>query len=297
MTPQATFDLPRFPTRTVLDWAAALAPLACKAVPRPSLPTLHLETEHYFIEANLLGTDTLVATFERAGPPDIRPDRDRKGWGVGPFIRRGVSVLAVKPKVVDWYTRPDLAEALSRLRPLLAGFRQRVTYGTSMGALAALSHADLLAATRVVALAPQTSIDPALFPDDDRIPQDACWNVAAPFADARGRFAGADQVVVVYDPQDPVDRRHVGRILTPSVETVKLPFAGHEVPVVLRDVGALDMMVELCLTGRLDRAALGRALRQRRSDPAYLDRLARAAAGRPARLARIAAARLRAGCA
>lgn len=296
-----TQDLPggsaRFPPRTVLDWAAALAPLACEALPRPTLPTLHIETPNYFLEANLLGRDTLVVTFERAGPPDIRPDRDRKGWGVGPFLRRGVSVLAVKPKVVDWYTRPDLAEALRRLRPLLSVFGQRVTYGTSMGALAALSHADLLGADRVVALAPQTSIDPALFPDDDRIPQDACWDIAAPYADARGKFEGARQVVVLYDPQEPVDVRHVRRILTPGIEVVKLPFTGHEVPVVLRDVGALDRMVDLCLTGRLDRAALGRALRARRSDPAYLDRLARAAEGRPAFLARIAAARARGGLA
>lgn len=259
----------------------ALIPFPCQ-----SAQNLHFETENHFFELHHFGFDRLVVTFEDARLPKERPQRYRQGWGVAPFLKRSASVLAVKPKQCHWYSKPDLAEAFAALRPFLTQYGQVVTYGMSMGGFAALSYADLLGASRVVAMAPQSTYRFVGTRRETRFPASFDWDHSGPQGDAVTGCKGAE-VFLLYDRMERTDKWHAHRFQGANIHRIALPYFSHGVPRMLLNIGALGMVVDLVLTGEIDEAALYRLARQRREWAQYQTFLKAKARQHPAHTARV----------
>lgn len=81
-------------------------------------------------------------------------------WGKPLAERADISMIGVMPKEPLWYPRARMSESLRCINSLTSGYRQVITYGTSMGGHGALKYADVLKADVAIAICVQHSINP-----------------------------------------------------------------------------------------------------------------------------------------
>lgn len=262
----------------------AIDPLAVLADRVEIARNFIIETENYYIEGYLFReSGAIFLTFEHAGGPQVRLRKYREGWGAAALRLRQVDHVAVKPKRADWYTRPDLPEVLAQLRPLFARYDRVVPFGGSMGGFAALTFADLVGATTVIAITPQSTLDQAKVPWDDRFPPALDCDFSGPYGDAVGKSASAAQVLVVLDRFCEPDMRHLARLQAANVQVLNLPFMGHTLAVDLQRMGLLAYLITSVGSGSFSTAEFHAIARRRREIPHYLEALHDRAQTSPAR--------------
>lgn len=200
---------------------------------------------------------------------------DRQGFGEDFLRQHGISAVHFLCRGNDWYQYDDLPLACAAVRAHLRGAERIATYGSSMGAYAAIRMADALGADAVLALAPQYSIDPAKVPWERRWLQDGA-NIQ--WIDAiDGPIRCAATPYVAFDPISD-DLYHVEQIERDiAIHRIAIPFGRHPVTTYLSDTGLLAPLTLSVLTGEGDPIGLMRAGRPRRKTSAfYLAELARA---------------------
>ena len=163
-----------------------------------------------------------------------------------------------------WYQTPEIGAVVATARDICAAYSEIVTYGHSMGAYAALLFSGALRATRVLAFAPQFSVDPAKVPFENRFDpyvksldfcHDRMLEMISPTAEK----------TIVVDPFEEYDARHFRLIAAaPNVQPLLLPFAGHFPAQFLREAGILSTVVQSVLTGHLDQGPVREKLRSAR---------------------------------
>lgn len=235
------------------------------------------ETEHYVLDGYIYNTQRLIVAFEHASENPQRADVFRHGWGARRFRAQRVSHLCVKPKSSDWYRNPDLADALMVMRDggFFDQFETIVAYGGSMGGFAALAYADLVKATTVLALNPQTTLDLAKVPWETRFEEAQLQDWSGPYSDAVGKSDNAKQVLCVYDPFTKRDAMHVARLGQPNLVHVRAPFLGHGIAQPLNDLGALWRLFTWAKNDEMDLQCFNEVVRGRKSLPRYLELLLR----------------------
>jgi GDSL-like Lipase/Acylhydrolase family len=199
---------------------------------------------------------------------------EREGFGEDFMASRGVNAIHVIERDNFWFLLPDIEQALHVAAKVARRFDQVSSYGSSMGAYAAIRFGGFAGATKAIALSPQFSIDPRVVPFENR------WGPDAAKADyeiehrlgRRGFVASAD---ILYDPTDQ-DARHVELFRgCLKVREVCLPNCGHPVTGFLAEVGLLQRAVLEAAQGVLDAAAFEREARAKReSSPQYFAMLA-----------------------
>ncbi len=203
-----------------------------------------------------------VVTFDHYRP---LTDFNRRAFGEAFFKKRGISALYVMCAGNHWYQYPDMPEAIAAARGALvrSGANRILTYGTSMGAYAALRHADALGASAVLALSPQYSNDPARVPWELRWQRDWDGIEWQPHSAQPLSFHGVP--AVIYDSEN-ADRRHAELIAeeTPC-DLIDLPYAGHPVGRFLLEAGLLHEIIFAALDGTLDPPKIKRAALAARS--------------------------------
>ncbi len=215
--------------------------------------------------------DRWVITFDNFG---IGHGFDRSGFGEAFFQSRDVSAIHVMGRSDDWYQYPDIADALAVLREATAGSARVMTYGSSMGAYAAIRFADAVGADAVLALSPQYSIDPAKPPFDDRWSQHSHSIAWLPEIDGRVRCQACP--VIVFDPKS-ADGMHANRF-SADIDTcaIPLPHTGHPITTFLFEAGLLEQLVLDVFCGDIDvEATRLEALAARKTSVAYLNELTR----------------------
>ena len=200
---------------------------------------------------------------------------EREGFGEEFLQHHGISAVHFLCRGNDWYQYDDLTAACSAVRRHLRGARRIATYGSSMGAYAALRMADALGATAVLALTPQYSIDPAKVPWERRWLQDGAdisWR-----EEIDGPIRCAVIPYVVFDPVSD-DLHHIERIEQDiAIQRIAIPFGRHPITTYLSDTGLLVPLALSVLNGEGDPVSLMRAGRARRKTSSfYLAELARA---------------------
>lgn len=198
-----------------------------------------------------------VVTF---GNYEDQPEGWATGFGQGFLDRAGLDAIHVVPRANDWYQHGDMPAALAAVRAAAAG-KPVFTYGSSMGAYAALRFGGALGAAAAIALSPQFSLDPAVVPHERR------WRPEA----ARLRFLDWDRPgfapapgIVFYDPCGP-DAAHAALWAASGPMTpVPLPHAGHPAGAFLAQTGLLGPAVLDIVHGQFDAPALLRLARARR---------------------------------
>ncbi|MGE5271135.1 MAG: hypothetical protein ACM3JG_15850 [Thiohalocapsa sp.] len=227
--------------------------------------------EELFRSDNLLvrqvggfGSERLVVTFL---PFNEAGRRESEGFGERFFATRGVDAIHVIPVDNSWYQYPELPAAAALVKRIAAGYRRVITYGSSMGAYAAIRFGGLVGAADALALSPQFSIDPRVAPFEARWPGEAA---SIDYVLER-RFPPpfVKRAFIVYDPHSS-DHAHV-ELYRPSTPLVELPVinAGHLATWILSDLGLLERLVFGVLAGQIDAAGFIREMRRRRRESSW----------------------------
>lgn len=204
----------------------------------------------------------VAVTFsERA---DAQQQLDRPGFGQD-FLRKAeIDGIFVTCRGNDWYQYPETPKALAVIAERAKRYPEVVTYGSSMGAYAAIRFASTIGANRVVAISPQYSIDPACAPFEKRWRRDA---ERIPFiGDDMAAFAPKSALVyILVDPLHP-DFAHA-RLLSealPKAVILRAPFAKHPVGHFLRESGIINIVISGLVLGKLSVAEWCNLRRSRR---------------------------------
>src|SRR5579871_5724999 len=176
---------------------------------------------------------------------------DREGFGEEFLASRDINAIHVISRDNYWFLLPDIEPALDAAAKVARGFDRVSSYGSSMGAYAAIRLGGFAGATTAIALSPQFSIDPEVVPFEKRWGPDAARvdHAMERRLGRRGFVAAAD---IFYDPTDQ-DARHVELYREHvAVRDIRLPQCGHPVTGFLSDVGLLQRAVLEAARGALD---------------------------------------------
>lgn len=223
------------------------------------------------------GADLRVATSD-VGARDILvvtfTGRDHKppaaaGAGQGFFEKNGLSAVHFISKANHWWQTPEFAPALKlvRLYAEQEGFKEIVTYGSSMGGYAALLATGALRADRAVVSVPQFSVDPA------KVPWEARWikdqrRIDYVNDDMPG-LIGDSEIIVFSDALYEPDQRHVDLIAAcRPVKQIRVAFAEHDVSRILAETDLLSSATLAAIRGTIDPIDFVRTIRAaRRNSP------------------------------
>lgn len=204
-----------------------------------------------------------------------RPE-GRKGFAEAFLASRELSAMHVLSRGNHWYQYPGTRAALAAIAAALeeAGAQRVVTYGSSMGAYAAVRFASAVRATGVLAMSPQYSINRAVMPEELRWQDEArdiVWQEGLEDA-----IASCIPTVIVFDPRDH-DAAQVARI---AAETPIIPlpvrYAGHPTAAFMVQQQLVEPMLRSLLKGRFNQEAARKTVAEiLKSSPTYLAGLAR----------------------
>ncbi|NIJ15635.1 hypothetical protein [Sphingobium vermicomposti] len=177
----------------------------------------------------------------------------------------GLDAVHFLPRGNQWYQYAEIDGAAEKARSILSGYDNVVSTGASMGGYAAVHTSAALNADRVVALAPQFTVDPK------KVNYNPGWgNTAAKIDFVRDDFErnvkkGATYIAV-YDPRLPVDRNHAAELEKRlPINKLILPFGRHHVGIRLREAQLMPKALIDMLTGEGDLASIRRDFRKVRS--------------------------------
>ncbi len=214
--------------------------------------------------------DLLVRKVARHGSPccvvtfDSFTDHrtlDRPGFGELFFDINGIDAVHVIPRDNRWYDYPTMGDAMAQVAAATRGYGRVMTYGSSMGAYAAIRFAGLAGANAVLALSPQFSIAPSVVPWEPRwsgygAQFNLRWERALP-------FPSVEDACVVYDPTDR-DARHIAALAREfRFDARGMPNAGHPVTGCLAEIGLLQELVIGMCRDELDRARFWARVKER----------------------------------
>lgn len=212
--------------------------------------------------------DRLLVTFDNlSNVGDTAPGREP--WAYKFAQDCNISHLGVMAHVSDWYRDPDL---IARMQALAAqgffGGHGRVVFaGVSMGGFAAIAFGSLVPGAHVVAVNPQSTLDPELVPWESRYENGRRQDWTLPLSDAAALTRGLGRVNIFFDPYHALDRRHVARFSGDNIRVFNCRYSNHKTAVFLRKIGALKPVMERAIFDELTAAAFYGMYRARRDLP------------------------------
>lgn len=206
-----------------------------------------IRTRDYVLRANVdRGEGPVLFSFHFWDP---KPGLEGEIFAESYARARGWNWIGLKPRCNDWYQGAEIPDLLTGAREI-AGARRLVSYGTSMGAFAALNFAGFLRADYVLALAPQVTVNPAEALYDDR------WAADSAQITFRHEWIGQGPAItrglLIYSSH----RReavHATEILRhhPRLTPMVVPFAGHQPGWVLSEADVLSDVVAAAMQDRI----------------------------------------------
>jgi hypothetical protein len=192
-------------------------------------------------------SEWLVITFTE------RCNSELEGLGFGGdfLLRQGFDLLAVKNAIDDWYIELG-REELHALNEAIRSYECRASYGSSMGAFAAIKFAKALGVARALGISPILDIQ---FDWDTRHVADLALMRASRNWIEGDMFTHEDvspgtTYHVAFDPLCGADARHARRLVEMvdqcTLLTVRL--GGHPVGPTMRDAGVLASFVKQAIT-------------------------------------------------
>lgn len=216
------------------------------------------------------GSGRLVVTFDNLS--SVRTDAPRWPWGWD-VLRKGLgcSVLGVMATKRNWFRHDFVHDAFDALRAqgFFSRFVEILFYGASMGGFGALTYAAAAPGARVLAIAPQSTLDRRILPGEDRWGWTARLDWDGRYADAAEGAAAADRAFVVSDPYFAPDVAQVSRLTGPNVTRLRTPFMGHQLPNAFARMGVLKDLLFAAADGTLSEAQFYHLYRARRDLPRF----------------------------
>ncbi|ATG36266.1 Glycosyl transferase family 2 [Phaeobacter piscinae] len=213
----------------------------------------------------------LVVTFDNIHVVQQK-EGQRWPWGYKLLSQTlGCSVLGVIGSKRNWFRSPFVHDSFDHLRDsgFFDQFDEVLFYGASMGAYGALTYSQCAPGAKVLAIAPQTTLDRRILPDDDRWGWTARLDWDDRYADAAEATHLADDTVVLYDPYFDPDVQQVNRLKGDNIRKLRMPFFGHQLPQALVNMGILEPILSEIFEDRLTAQRFYQLLRARRDLPRF----------------------------
>ncbi len=115
-------------------------------------------------------------------------------------------------------------------------------YGASMGGYAALAYQSCAPGSRVLALAPQSTLSRRILPNEDRWGWTQKLDWEGRYNDVVGLTETASDIFILGDPYYKPDYDQISRIEGDNVNWLHTPFMGHQIP---NAFVVMDIMKEL----------------------------------------------------
>ncbi len=189
------------------------------------------------------------------------------GFGQAYFSRKNMPAIYIRSRESNWFQTQEVFEVARKIRAFTGSKARIVTYGASMGAYGALIMSGALNAFRVLAIAPQFSIDRRVVAFETR------WARAArkigEFMHTTGPLVSEDaEKIIVYDNLS-MDRKQVEMFETDeSWSLLPMPFASHQMLRFLQESGALGRLLDGLFDEGPELVALRQAAREGRRNSA-----------------------------
>ena len=190
----------------------------------------------------------VVVTFPHAGPPTMNADR---AFGEVFLRHKGIDAYHILNAQTDWFQSPDILRAIEAIRSDLPPGRPVVTYGSSMGGYGALLGSGPLDAARVLAVAPQFSIDRDIVPTEVRW-SDHAARIGTFIHDIEARISSNATIYTLHDPRN-YDQLQMNMFAARTNWTrLYLPYGGHTPLIVLQQGGILTDLIDDIIYDRMD---------------------------------------------
>lgn len=166
------------------------------------------------------------------------------------FSKKIISQQYLSLQKNNWYQTKELDTLIKIARNISTPYKERITYGQSMGAYGALITAGPLSA-RAVVTAPQTTIST---PSIRMVPVwiDALKLYGIIRDNVQEQIANSKGADVIYDPKSPIDRQHFEHIKElKNVRPYILPYGTHYIPKYLSEMGLMTELVLEMLQNKL----------------------------------------------
>ena len=226
-----------------------------------------------FARTCLQGSDRLVVSFESGGGSVVRPGKNRKAWGQELVASAGWDGLHILPKIMNWYQSPELWSFFKMMNRsgFFHGYKEVMSYGSSMGGFGALAFAKLSESTRVIAISPRSTLNKNTLRWNSNFSRQLQYNQKGLRADALSGLTPEIDVMIFVDPLYQRDMRHARRIANHHNKTnlVRVPLLGHEIPKFLSDEQILGQVSRSAIAGEFDKAWFYQAIRWRRESAFY----------------------------
>lgn len=192
----------------------------------------------------------------------------RKGQSRETLRAAGLDSVQIIPRGNHWYQYDDIREMIAEVRQIANHYSEVLAYGQSMGAYGAIHTSALLRPSKVLAICPQFSIDPA------RISFDSGFKVLAKdisfIRDEIKHNASQDtEFVIAYDPLFPIDGNHYLEYEKhlKNLYRLRMPFCGHGVSEALKDATMIpSYLLRLITKGRDEITATRQEFRRHRKN-------------------------------
>ena len=208
----------------------------------------------------------IVVTFPHAGGPTMN---QRVAFGEIFLKTKGIDAYHLLNAEVDWFQHPEFWDAISAIHMDAPAGREVVAYGASMGGHGALLASSRLAASRVLAVVPQYSIDRDVVPFEKRW-KDHAAKIGTFIHDIDAEIDPDGQIFTLHDPRN-IDQRQMN-LFTPmqNWEILKIPYGGHTPLMGLQQAKILSGFVTDIIYGTFDHDVWKtKLLRARRDSISY----------------------------
>lgn len=193
-----------------------------------------------------------LVTFESRNQ-FLRPDGSNEfgpGFGRGRFAPLGMNEFLVRHNRNHWYQTPEMAQVAELIAERANGTRI-VTYGSSMGAFAAVNFAHLLGAEQFIAVSPLFDVSPGNALDERRWAED--WVHTTFDYNHLGTGAGRASRGYVFFAANSPDRAHAELIAAHTEATLMpLEYGAHPVGFYLNRAYKMKRLVAEIAQGTFD---------------------------------------------
>ena len=221
-----------------------------------------------WVDCQLRGSDEIYVTFSA-----YTPDNSPSSPFAASFLKeQNISSMAFVSKRNHWWQTREMDTAVSIVSGILDQFPavQRIGYGSSMGGYGALHNSSALRLNSVLALSPQFSVDRKKVRWDRRYAEPLSIDFIRD--DMVSGISQTSDILIAYDPLDRFDRKHTRLIReTRSIDVLVIPFGGHPVGGLLRDMDVLKALALCSRNPSSDWKRLRNSIRAaRRNSKSYL---------------------------
>ena len=217
----------------------------------------------------------MLLTFDRL--PEAAGDGWSGGLGAETAERLGWTHLQILSDGETWFRSEAVRSFIEELAQdeLFDRFDNVVFSGAFDGAHAAAAFSVAAPGARLLLFRPVATAQPLLTGWDHRLRHLRRTDFATHYGNAPALAEAANEMVLVYDPEEPLDHMHAALMHGPNALHLPARHLGADVREALAAMGALEPLMAAMMTGSLDREVFGELFRARRDHLPYLRTLMR----------------------